>query len=99
MCLRHALFYAESDALFYLGRRQTLWETTQTLAALSAWAPKNSKATLQGTIVFVEVLAHSSFQDLFPSSPLTERGKDEVDFVIASFTFTSTCVGEMFAGI
>ena len=73
VCLRHAFFYAESDTFFYLERRQTLWETTQTLAALSAWAPKNSKAILQGTIVFVEVLAHSSFQDLFPSSPLTER--------------------------
>jgi len=59
---------------FYLERRQTLWETTQTLAALSAWAPKNSKAILQGTIVFVEVLVHSAFQDLFPSSSLIERG-------------------------
>jgi hypothetical protein len=59
---------------FYLERRQTLWETTQTLAALSAWAPKNCKAILQGTIVFVEVLVHSAFKDLFPSSSLIERG-------------------------
>lgn len=59
---------------FNLGRRQTLWETTQTLAALSTWAPKNSKATLQGTNVFVEVLIYSSFPDLFPLSPLIETG-------------------------